>query len=491
MTVSTPDTILPGGEFPVAMSRDIARPNGTSLEFGLATAEGATARVGRSLAPVSALLNWLGTATRAPFWVDGGKNELLGADGAPADGTSYYRGHFIDWLKGNVVTAAALGSKLKPLGRVVYWSGLVTRSPFWLDTNNNELLGADSAPVDGVSYYRGHFIEWLKNNILSTKSLMSKLASLSTLFSWNGVATRAPFWIDGASNELLGADSAPADGVSYYRGHFVSWILSQFGTNLAGVKPTGYILIWAIGQSNTAGRAMAKSPQTFEPGQAYKYVRSAANLDLLADPTGNDGTAIADPGRGSSLPAMAKAIQRASRGKIGVIVVNSASGGTSLLTGWADNGSNWNQAKADLTRALADAAAKKLPIVGACTVMQIGETDGDNAVATSTWVAAGKDLKARHDAFMGPKVPLLMIRIGTKNTGDTPEYAAIRAAQNSLAATETNMHLVHTGTKYFAERNLMMDSFHYVIAGYEEIGEAAGIAAFEHSLGARPLNYND
>jgi len=46
MTVSVPDTIQPGGAFPVALSPDIARPNGSSVEGSLAANEAGIVDVG-------------------------------------------------------------------------------------------------------------------------------------------------------------------------------------------------------------------------------------------------------------------------------------------------------------------------------------------------------------------------------------------------------------------------------------------------------------
>ncbi|MCD7099129.1 sialate O-acetylesterase [Stenotrophomonas sp. MMGLT7] len=247
----------------------------------------------------------------------------------------------------------------------------------------------------------------------------------------------------------------------------------------------GYILVWAIGQSNTSGRSLALSSKTFTAGQAYKYVRNTNALELMADPTGNDATAAA--GRGSWGPAFADTIRRLSAGRIGVILVNSAEGGTPLSPNWLTGGTQWSRAVTDLDSALAAAATAELPIVGACVYMQQGETDADNATSTTDYISRFTSLKAQCDAKLGSKVPFLMTRIGTKNTGDTAEYANIRAAQNQIADTIQGVYLVHTGAQYFASRGLMMDTFHYVIGGYEEIGDAAGNAAFGLALGARPL----
>lgn len=259
------------------------------------------------------------------------------------------------------------------------------------------------------------------------------------------------------------------------------------GSDFAGIQPTGYILVWAIGQSNTSGRSTILSSKSFQNGQAYKYVRSTTNLQLLADPTGNDTTALT--GRGSFAPSMAKAIQRLSNGKIGTIVVNSAEGGTSLLTNWASGASVWNQAKTDLASALADATIKKLPIVGCCVYMQQGETDGDNAVTLTNYKNAFIDLKARVDAEIGGKVPFILTRIGTISSGDTAGYATIRQAQTELVEQQSGVYMGHSGARYFSERGLMMDSFHYVITAYDEIGESTGNVIFECALGNRPKGY--
>ncbi|WP_179504343.1 MULTISPECIES: sialate O-acetylesterase [unclassified Sphingomonas] len=313
-------------------------------------------------------------------------------------------------------------------------------------------------------------------------------AGNATSFTATGPITTAQFQLRLTFNTILPTAGNTADVASLKTR--VTALEAGGGTDFSGVAPTGFILVWMIGQSNVSGRATTLSSKTFQTGQAYKYVRASNTLATLADPTGNDATAAA--GRGSMGPALAKRVQQLSNGKIGCILINSAEGGTSIVgTGaWSATGGSWSQAVTDLSNALTLAAAAQLPIIGCEVYIQQGETDADNGVAGATYKTAFLDLQSRVQGVIGARVPMLITRIGTKNSGDTTGDATIRQAQDELVESNAGLFMVHTGTRYFYSRGLMMDSDHYVIAGYDEIGEAVGNATFSLAIGQRPKGYH-
>ena len=242
----------------------------------------------------------------------------------------------------------------------------------------------------------------------------------------------------------------------------------------------GYILVWAVGQSNMAGRGDDPSQYVIASGRGYKYEHSNASLQPLIDPTTSGGGT-------SPAAAMGHAVLEATNGRIGVILVNTAWGGTSLLNQWAEGGSSWNNSKTAFNNARSLIDSQKLNVVGFAAAMIQGETDGDNGVSTTDYSNALLDLKERMKVHAGvDNLPFIISQIGVRNSSQDPElYAAIRQGQANLARSG-EVVMAHSGAKYFVERGMMMDSWHYTAPGYDEIGSSLGYAIYANALGLRP-----
>lgn len=254
-----------------------------------------------------------------------------------------------------------------------------------------------------------------------------------------------------------------------------------------GYQPTvGYIIVWGLGQSNLAGRAMATSAYAIEAGRSYKWSPPDAALVTLTEPTGTDSTALT--GRTSIGSAMAQAVLDATGGRIGVIFVNAAVGGTRIDTHWAAGGSSWTAAQTMWDAALADIAAKQLNIVGSAVVFIQGESNGDVGTSGAAYKAAFADLRSRILAKMGsPRIPIIMSQIGVdRDAVDPTPYQVIRQAQAEIVLETDGVYMAASAAKYFAARALMMDQYHYIAPAYDELGNAIGAAVVERAIGCRP-----
>lgn len=288
-------------------------------------------------------------------------------------------------------------------------------------------------------------------------------------------------------------------------------LLARFAATTGGggsddymaVVPSNYALGWMLGQSNGAGRGPTMTAIYFGDLQAWKWYRATPRpsttgaLQPLVDPTGNDDIAKAN-NFGSSGPAIADAIRHHSRGQTGTIIVNSCEGGQPASEWNKLNSVLWDQAVQDLQAALADAATKKLNISHAFAYWAEGESDAtatypDEATRKATFKTNMIGLRDKTRAILGPKTPMLMMRVGTPETAGGPYetgFATIRQAQQELAETEEGFFLVHTEALYYRERGLMNTGYHYAQSCYDEIGWAVGDAGFSKGAGLRPLGYN-
>ncbi|MEQ6474024.1 sialate O-acetylesterase [Comamonas sp. wu1-DMT] len=248
----------------------------------------------------------------------------------------------------------------------------------------------------------------------------------------------------------------------------------------------GFILVFGVGQSNLAGRAIAASKFTVGANRSYKWSPASSALVTLTEPSGTDSTALT--GRTSLGSAMAKTVLDMTHGRVGVIFVNAAIGGTRIDTHWAASGSAWTAAVAMFNAAVASSKAKKLNIVGSCCLFVQGESNGDVATDAATYKSAFADLAARVRALMGSEsIPIIMAQTGIDNDPTAPaDYSVIRAAQSEIAATSANVFMAHAGAKWFADRGWMMDRYHYTAPGYDDVGSSLGAAVAVHAMGVHP-----
>ena len=472
------------------------------------------------LAQFAALLNltkWTGSGTRAPLWLDGANNELLGIDTAPADGLSFYRGHFTDWLRSNLPTSAALGARLKPLGRIVAYVGSTTRSPFWVDGANNELLGADIAPVDGVSYYRGHMIDWLRSNILTdagfAKRLTTGLSPLARLISWTGSATRSPLIIDAANNLLLGANAAPADGVSYYEGHFQDYLLARAGGGTTSYVPlplassekptldmgTSFLGYISYGQSLSVGAAGQPPLSTVQPYSNKMLTGgvkgTGAGFVPLVEDTTWEGGATSGNNRGETVCSGAANYAcklytlGAGADPNSLMIWSGAPGqGGTPIAGLSKGTAPYNRLIAQVTnaKAAAVAAGRTLNIAGVSWIQ--GETDLDNGTTRSTYLAALlqliADLNTDIVAITGQASPVHLLLFQPAYKAAAPTVAnSIQLAQMDAVAQSARIHFIAN----YAFLPYNADKTHSTNVGYNWLGHYAGRALKQLVIdGAKP-----
>lgn len=103
-----------------------------------------------------------------------------------------------------------------------------------------------------------------------------------------------------------------------------------------------------------------------------------------------------------------------------------------------------------------------------------GENDAlginDGLATQASYIADFQTMIANYRVIYGTTMPFYIIRIGTKVGADDAPYAQIRDAQETVAASSPYNTIIYRGVAEFEQRGLMQDSFHYKIAGYNEIG---------------------
>lgn len=243
---------------------------------------------------------------------------------------------------------------------------------------------------------------------------------------------------------------------------------------------SGIDLFLVAGQSNAQGQAPDNtlSPDTI-PGKAYEAT-STGTLVQLADPVGNADI-------GSAWPAFANAYTAATGRP--VAISPSAEGGTWLVPEYSTGGPGkyWGGTDSTLfstsvTRGLA--AVTTLTNAGWTPTLRgilwsQGEWDAnfgkDDPDLQTKYQAELVALFNRYVTELGP------VRLYVFRTGGNNDYGptAVRAAQDAACAATDGMDMVFTGAVTFAARGLMVDTYHYSQAGYNEMGElgAQAIAA--------------
>lgn len=249
----------------------------------------------------------------------------------------------------------------------------------------------------------------------------------------------------------------------------------------ADVIPYGYILLWWIDQSNGEGYSDQVSSFELTDGKGYKWDRDGGVLADLVDPTGNNGHV-----GGSMFPAMGSAIRTLSRGRLGLIVVNSSYSGTSVLA-WSNGGTRMLEAVADLDGALDAAHALNLPIVGKAIGGFMGETDALGAMAKATYKTAVLGVVTWARTALGAETPVFVRSTGAdRDVADNSAWRAIRTAQSELVRENANWFSLYTGAFNFVARTMMSDNYHHNQDAQDEIGETGAPILIAHAAGNGP-----
>lgn len=115
-----------------------------------------------------------------------------------------------------------------------------------------------------------------------------------------------------------------------------------------------------------------------------------------------------------------------------------------------------------------------------------GEADAggiDSSILTPTnyWTALvnmiGRFRAATIGGLVTPDLPFYIFRTGTANSGDTAGFVAVRDRQEQTAIDDATVKIAYRGALTFPGRGLMQDVFHYLQAGYNEMGYLGGAVA--------------
>lgn len=256
---------------------------------------------------------------------------------------------------------------------------------------------------------------------------------------------------------------------------------------VGATAPASFIVVWGLGESHMAGRSTVLSPYELDAGYGYNYRRATTSLASLADPTGNDATAISGSGRGTFGPALGDTVVRASGGSTGVLLVNSGLGSTTIGFQWADGGTAWTQAVTDLANAFDAAHAAKLSISGIVVALNIGTNDAAAGTDPALFKTRVLDLFTRcKDATSCDNLKMVIAQTGTDTGGDTASYQAIRQAQIELTQENPDILMGWTKAKYLAATGGMIDTVHMGQNANDDWGRSFGPVVMAAGLGVYP-----
>ena len=249
----------------------------------------------------------------------------------------------------------------------------------------------------------------------------------------------------------------------------------------------GFIVALLAGQSNIAGRHTAPSEYTIESGRGYKYNPTTQTIVDLVEPTGTDSTAMSSGGRTSLGSALAWSVLQETNGKIGVIVVNVAIGGTTIST-WHPAGSNWNSAISKWNNCISDILAKKINVVGCVMIWGQGESDANSGTDPEIYKSGLESVRDQARTLTGINdLPVILVQTGVST--DKPndaDWAAIRNAQAELARNGNGFLMGYAATRWLGERGEMIDTLHYSSKAQDEIGRTIAPQLIAKGIGLRP-----
>lgn len=238
--------------------------------------------------------------------------------------------------------------------------------------------------------------------------------------------------------------------------------------------PTEYVLFLMAGQSNAHGSSRDPENSPVPPAN-WAFYWNGASLSPLEDPW-------ATASYGSAWPSFAIKFTELT-GK-GVILVDGATGGTAMAPA-ADIGNGyWGGAGGGLREnAVADLNACITHLRSASYAYQFGgvlwsqgERDAQSIDASTITKADYTSAWANFIAYMrgelGDFWPFVFSRTGSKDSGDTAGFQAIRDAQDSICAADQFVLMGFTGALNFPALGMMYDDLHYDQAGLNKMGEA-------------------
>jgi hypothetical protein len=398
---------------------------------------------------------------------------------------------------------ATVAAIIANLGRLYSWIGGGTRAPFWVDLGLNELLGADTAPADGVSFYRGHFVDWLRSLPFSVGQLMT-FSGLYRLFNWLGISTRSPFWVDKEGNLLLGANSAPADGNSWYEGHFHDYLLAKAGGSAStGYAPislganapiftpnNSYIGMPTTGQSLNVGALATPVISTVQPFGNVMLTGGVKSTGTgfvpMVEDTNQEG-GVASGNRGETICSSATtyacklfAIDGAGDPSSLKFWASAAGQGGTRLLGISKGTTSYNRLLSQVTNATAAAVAGGRNLVVPAVPIIHGPTDSDIGTDRATYLAQmlqlAADLNTDIKAITGQSSPVHILMVQSAYKAAT--VGTVQLAQMDAVEQSPLIHMV-CNDGFLPINNSDGQKVHLTNVGEVWLGHYVGRAIFQ------------
>lgn len=234
------------------------------------------------------------------------------------------------------------------------------------------------------------------------------------------------------------------------------------------------------GQSNARGQGTSSGSPDVTSTVAQEYKSTTDELVVLDDPVGQDNTPEQAANTGSLWPSFAETYNDESgREAIYVPYSNGGSGQhpdtySDPDNGWGSDGNLYYNARDKLQEATTFFDNNSIDYTLQGVVWLQGERDAgqidDGVITKSQYKTAFNDHIDRWQNDIASDFAFYIIQIGHLDSGDTQGFMDVRAAQQEVADSRANVHMVSTIQKDFPEEGKMSDTFHYTQDGYNESG---------------------
>jgi len=224
------------------------------------------------------------------------------------------------------------------------------------------------------------------------------------------------------------------------------------------------------GQSNAVGYGTASQSPVPPAGKVLEYYNGT--ISDATDPVGNANT-------GSAWPAFGIAYYNATGHNIVLVPAAVPSSGQTAASdtgtgNWGASGTLFDASTDKLGAAMSALAAAHYAPTFKGVLWDQGEND---AMALNEKLATANDYRTaltgmigRYRARYGSTIPFYIFETGTSPAESDAGYAAVRAVQAQVPASDPYTRVVFQSAVGFPSRGLMKDSYHYTQAGYNEMG---------------------
>lgn len=263
------------------------------------------------------------------------------------------------------------------------------------------------------------------------------------------------------------------------------------------VRPGVVDLFMFMGQSNMAGRGnSSQAPEIIEgSGYEFRAISDPTKLYPISEPFGVDENvegAIYDylgenkAKSGSLVTAFVNAYY--TYAKYPIVGVSASEGGT-RISQWQPNTDRYNDAVSRYNGALTFLNNNNMIVRHKYILWCQGESDGDDELSKADYKTAFNTMAQAW--FNNGIEKIFIIKIGNYNGEEAIDYDDIMTAQNEICQSTPNVIMASTDFAGMKARGLMKDAFHYTQAGYNEVGDYAGVnVAINVNTGKEPTMYD-